>query len=148
MASRRVRRADSTWTRRATGRSPRNASTSLSASRATTPTGPSRSPSRRPASRPTSSPAASVGVGTIGSGTFRLEPPRLRTTEGEGSERHATWYELFFDLVFAAAVIELATALADDPTSAVFGRFAGLFLAIVWAWIGFAVYANASTPMT
>jgi len=81
-------------------------------------------------------------VGTIGSGTFRLEPPRLRTTEDQGSERHATWYELFFDLVFAAAVIELATALADDPTSAVFGRFAGLFLAIVWAWIGFAVYAN------
>ena len=78
----------------------------------------------------------------IGSGTFRLEPPRLRTTEDAGAERHATWYELFFDLVFAAAVIELATALADDPTSAVFARFAGLFLAIAWAWTGFAVYAN------
>jgi low temperature requirement protein LtrA len=78
----------------------------------------------------------------IGSGTFRLEPPRLRTTEDPRSERHATWYELFFDLVFAAAVIELATALADDPTSAAFGRFAGLFVAISWAWIGFAVYAN------
>jgi low temperature requirement protein LtrA len=74
----------------------------------------------------------------IGSGTFRLEPPRLRTTEDPTSERHATWYELFFDLVFAAAVIELATALADDPTSAVFGRFAGLFVAISWAWTGFA----------
>jgi hypothetical protein len=61
----------------------------------------------------------------LGSGTFRLEPPRLRTNEDPASERHATWYELFFDLVFAAAVIELTTALADDPTSAVFGRFAG-----------------------
>jgi low temperature requirement protein LtrA len=78
----------------------------------------------------------------VGSGTFRLEPPRLRTTEELSSERHATWYELFFDLVFAAAVIELATSLADDPTSAVFGRFAGLFVAISWAWTGFAVYAN------
>jgi low temperature requirement protein LtrA len=78
----------------------------------------------------------------IGSGTFRLEPPRLRTTEDPGGERHATWYELFFDLVFAAAVVELATALADDPTSAVFVRFAGLFLAVSWAWTGFAVYAN------
>ena len=78
----------------------------------------------------------------IGSGTFRLEPPRLRTTEDRGSERHATWYELFFDLVFAAAVVELATSLTDDPTSAVFARFAGLFLAITWAWTGFAVYAN------
>ena len=73
----------------------------------------------------------------IGSGTFRLEPPRLRTTEDPRSERHATWYELFFDLVFAAAVVELSTGLADDPTSAVFGRFA-----ISWAWTGFAVYAN------
>jgi low temperature requirement protein LtrA len=78
----------------------------------------------------------------LGSGTFRLEPPRLRTNEDQASERHATWYELFFDLVFAAAVIELATALADDPTSAVFGRFAGLFFAISWAWTGYAVYAN------
>jgi low temperature requirement protein LtrA len=78
----------------------------------------------------------------LGSGTFRLEPPRLRTNEDPSSERHATWYELFFDLVFAAAVIELTTALADDPTSAVFGRFAGLFFAIFWAWTGFAVYAN------
>ena len=78
----------------------------------------------------------------IGSGTFRLEPPRLRTTEDPRSERHATWYELFFDLVFAAAVVELATALADDPTGAVFGRFVGLFVAISWAWTGFAVYAN------
>jgi low temperature requirement protein LtrA len=78
----------------------------------------------------------------VGSGTFRLEPPRLRTTEEESSERHATWYELFFDLVFAAAVVELSTSLADDPTSAVFGRFAGLFVAIAWAWTGFAVYAN------
>jgi low temperature requirement protein LtrA len=78
----------------------------------------------------------------LGSGTFRLEPPRLRTTEDPSSERHATWFELFFDLVFAAAVVELATSLADDPTSAVFGRFAALFLAISWAWTGFAVYAN------
>lgn len=78
----------------------------------------------------------------VGSGTFRLEPPRLRTTEDLRSERHATWFELFFDLVFAAAVVELATALADDPTSAVFARFAGLFFAIAWAWTGFAVYAN------
>jgi low temperature requirement protein LtrA len=78
----------------------------------------------------------------LGSGTFRLEPPRLRTTEDPGAERHATWFELFFDLVFAAAVIELATGLSNDPSGAVFARFAGIFLAITWAWTGFAVYAN------
>jgi low temperature requirement protein LtrA len=78
----------------------------------------------------------------LGAGTFRLEPPRLRTTEDPGGERHATWFELYFDLVFAAAVVELATGLAKDPSSAVFARFAGIFLAVSWAWTGFTVYAN------
>jgi len=78
----------------------------------------------------------------VGSPTFRLEPPRLRTTEDGSDERHATWFELYFDLVFAAAVIELATGLANDPTAAVFARFTGLFVAISWAWTGFTVYAN------
>jgi low temperature requirement protein LtrA len=66
----------------------------------------------------------------VGGPTFRLEPPRLRTTEDPSDERHATWFELFFDLVFAAAVIELATGLAKDPSGAVFARFGGLFVAI------------------
>ena len=36
-----------------------------------------------------------------------IDPPRLRTSaeqEEEERERHATWFELFFDLVFVAAV--------------------------------------------
>ena len=78
----------------------------------------------------------------LGSPTFRLEPPRLRTVEEADAERHATWFELFFDLVFAAAVVELAKGLAHDPSAAVFARFTGLFFAIVWAWTGFTVYAN------
>jgi low temperature requirement protein LtrA len=78
----------------------------------------------------------------VGAPTFRVEPPRLRTTEDPSDERHATWFELYFDLVFAAAVIELATGLAKDPSGAVFARFAGLFVAISWAWTGFTVYAN------
>jgi low temperature requirement protein LtrA len=77
-----------------------------------------------------------------GGPTFRLEPPRLRTTEEAGTERHTTWFELYFDLVFVAAVAELATGLAHDPTAAVFARFAGLFVAVNWAWIGFTMYAN------
>jgi low temperature requirement protein LtrA len=75
-------------------------------------------------------------------GTFRLEPPRLRTTADPEEERHATWFELFFDLVFAAAVGQLGSALARDPSAAVFARFAALFVVIVWAWIVYALYAN------
>ena len=32
-----------------------------------------------------------------------LAPPRLRTAADEG-ERHASWLELFFDLVFVVAI--------------------------------------------
>ena len=78
----------------------------------------------------------------VGSPTFRLEPPRLRISEEADEERHATWFELYFDLVFAAALAELLTGLAKDPSGAVFARFAGVFLAVSWAWTGFTLYAN------
>jgi low temperature requirement protein LtrA len=71
-----------------------------------------------------------------------LRPPRLRTHGEEEGERHATWYELFFDLVFVAAVAQLATALSREPTASGFLRFAGLFVPIAWAWSGFTFYAN------
>src|ERR1700761_8548521 len=75
-------------------------------------------------------------------GTFRLEPPRLRTTADPREERHATWFELFFDLVFVAAVSQLGGALALDPSAAVFPRFAALFVVVVWAWVLYTLYAN------
>ena len=74
--------------------------------------------------------------------TFRLEPPRLRTTEDADEERHVTWFELYFDLVFVAAFAELVAGLAHDPSAAVFARFAALVVAIAWAWTGFTMYAN------
>lgn len=80
---------------------------------------------------------------TLGAGgTFRLEPPRLRTTADPREERHATWFELFFDLVFAAAVSQLGAAVARDPSARVFARFAALFVVIVWAWVLYTLYAN------
>jgi low temperature requirement protein LtrA len=36
-----------------------------------------------------------------------LRPPRLRTL-AEVGERHASWLELFFDLVFVVAITELS----------------------------------------
>jgi low temperature requirement protein LtrA len=71
-----------------------------------------------------------------------LRPPRLRTTLEGDEERHATWFELFFDLVFVAAVAQLAEGLANDLSASVFLRFAGLFVVIAWAWMGYAFYAN------
>jgi len=33
-----------------------------------------------------------------------LRPPQLRTHAAEVDRRHATWLELFFDLVFVVAI--------------------------------------------
>jgi hypothetical protein len=41
----------------------------------------------------------------VGAFSRFLEPPRLRTLDS-GDDRRATWLELFFDLVFVAAVTE------------------------------------------
>jgi low temperature requirement protein LtrA len=71
-----------------------------------------------------------------------LEPPRLRTLDEDGDARRATWLELFFDLVFVAAVGQLANALAAHPTPARFAAFVGLFVPVWWAWMGFTFYAN------
>jgi low temperature requirement protein LtrA len=70
-----------------------------------------------------------------------LEPPRLRTLEAE-EDRRATWLELFLDLVFVAAIAEVASTLSADPTALGFGRFLALFLPIGWAWAGFTFYAT------
>lgn len=69
-----------------------------------------------------------------------IVPPRLRTSAGE--ERKASWLELFFDLVFVAAILQLGTSLADEPTLSGLARFALLLTPIWWAWVGYSVYAD------
>jgi low temperature requirement protein LtrA len=70
-----------------------------------------------------------------------VTPPRLRTLEGT-SERHASWLELFFDIVFVVAIAELAQELVVDHSLAGFARFGGLFLPVFIAWQGFMAYAD------
>lgn len=52
-------------------------------------------------------------------------------------ERHATWLELFFDLLFVAVVSLLAHGLAGHVTASGLGRFAGLMVPVWWAWVSF-----------
>jgi low temperature requirement protein LtrA len=56
--------------------------------------------------------------------------------------RRVTWLELFFDLVFAAAVMQVAGPLRDDYSAAGLLRFAILFVLIWWAWTGHAVFST------
>ena len=70
-----------------------------------------------------------------------MRPPVLRTKENDGGRR-ATWTELFFDLVFIAAVSRTSQILADDPSSAGAAWFVFLFGAITWTWTNFVMYTE------
>ncbi len=71
-----------------------------------------------------------------------VRPPRLYSGERGAGERHASWFELFFDLVFVIAVAELAHTLHDDLTFAGLVGFAALFVPVWWQWIDFSYYAD------
>ena len=68
--------------------------------------------------------------------------PRLRTLESGGGERHASWLELFFDLVFVFAVAQVAHILNDHTDVDGFVRYIALFLPVWWWWVGFTFYAD------
>jgi low temperature requirement protein LtrA len=70
-----------------------------------------------------------------------LRPPQLRTLDDQG-ERHATWLELFFDLVFVICIAEVVHTLEDYRSLGDFLGTAGLFVAVWWAWVGYTVYAD------
>lgn len=71
-----------------------------------------------------------------------LKSPELRIGEGSEEERHATWLELFFDLIFVVAISELAHNLNRDISLSGFLGFLLLFIPIWWSWIGATFYAN------
>ena len=70
-----------------------------------------------------------------------FQPPQLRTLADEG-ERHASWLELFFDLVFVVAITELSQYLVADHSAGGFLRFAALFVPVWVAWQGYMAYAT------
>jgi low temperature requirement protein LtrA len=67
-------------------------------------------------------------------------PVRIRSTGEAG--RKVTWLELFFDLIFVAAVAQVAEPLRHDYSIAELARFAPLFILIWWAWTGHTVFST------
>ena len=67
---------------------------------------------------------------------------KLHTGEGSGNPRHATWLELFFDLVFVFAIAELAHRLHSHSDWPGILAFALLFVPVWWLWIDFSYYAD------
>src|ERR1051325_4555173 len=67
--------------------------------------------------------------------------PRLWVSDPH-SERRVTWMELFFDLIFVAAVAEVGAPLATDYSWAGLLRYGFLFVLIWWAWSGHTLYST------
>jgi low temperature requirement protein LtrA len=70
------------------------------------------------------------------------KPPRLRIGEGAEGERHATWLELFYDLLFAAVVAQLTFELSQDLSRSGVITFVVLCVPVWWAWVGQSFYAT------
>jgi low temperature requirement protein LtrA len=60
----------------------------------------------------------------------------------ERSGRKVTWLELFFDLIFVAAVAQVAEPLRHDYSLVELARLAPLFALIWWAWIGHTFFST------
>ena len=63
-------------------------------------------------------------------------------------ERHASWDELFFDLVAVAGVAALAHVLVTELDLASLGLYAVLFLAFWLSWTAFMLYGNVAAGQT
>ena len=69
-----------------------------------------------------------------------LAPPSLLSSPQQ--ERHATWLELFYDLVLVVAVNQVSLVLTGDLSSATITIFLGLFLLVWWTWSNHTVYTT------
>ena len=66
----------------------------------------------------------------------------FRSEQGLEPGRRVTWLELFFDLVFVAAVAQAGTHLRSDYSPAGLFRFSLLFVLIWWAWLGHTTFST------
>ena len=71
---------------------------------------------------------------------------RLPTADFDGGSpteaRHATWLELFYDLVYVVAIAVLAHQLSDDVSIQGLAVFVGLFTPVWWSWAGYTIFAT------
>ncbi|MBF0591136.1 MAG: low temperature requirement protein A [Nitrospirae bacterium] len=71
------------------------------------------------------------------------QPPRLRAGAHTGEEeRHATWFELFYDLIFVVVVAQLADLLKHQLSIIGFIKYIFLFMPVWWSWVGATFYAT------
>jgi low temperature requirement protein LtrA len=60
----------------------------------------------------------------------------------DAGDRHASWLELFFDLVVVVAVANLGELLHHDPSPGGAATFVGLLVPVWWVWISYSYFAD------
>ncbi|MFG1651735.1 low temperature requirement protein A [Micromonospora sp. NPDC049275] len=66
----------------------------------------------------------------------------------EAGHRHATWLELFLDIIFVYALAAVVARLGNEPSPSPTAVLAviGLFVVIQWAWLGQVYYDTRFDP--
>ena len=70
----------------------------------------------------------------------KWQPPAWRHDVDD--EGRVTWLELFFDLVYVAALIQLGDRLSGDVTWTGAAAFLGSFVILWWTWTGTTAFMN------
>ena len=68
--------------------------------------------------------------------------PTLRSGDDQSLEKHADWLELLFDLIFVAAISQIAFNLSNNYSAITFLESLPLFFAIWWGWCGHTFYLD------
>ncbi|MET9364646.1 low temperature requirement protein A [Streptomyces sp. NPDC006632] len=76
------------------------------------------------------------------SAVLPAQQERPRPPESGEAERRATWFELFCDLVFVAAVGQVTRRIGAAPGLGSVAAAAALFVPLWWTWVLYAVRAN------
>ena len=69
-------------------------------------------------------------------------PPVLHAPTDHSHGKAVTWLELFYDLIFVAAIIQLGDFLSESVSLGGFGLFALHFVPLWLVWSGFTFYEN------
>ena len=75
-----------------------------------------------------------------------IRPAVARLASDQLGLRHATWLELFYDLVFVVTVAELANNLSRDVSWTGVLEYIFLFIPVIWVWAGTTFYADRFDP--
>lgn len=68
-----------------------------------------------------------------------LQPTTLRLPDEK--ERHATWLDIFFDLIFAVIVVQLSDRLSNKFSMTELFQCAALLIPSTWTWVSHTVFA-------